>query len=46
MVGCDLVIRMELLESLDGILENNTKLSEKEIIKIGTDISLFDIFNI
>ena len=37
-VECDLVIRMELLESLDKILADNRKLSEKEIIKIGTDI--------
>ena len=37
-VECNLVIRMELLESLDKILADNRKLSEKEIIKIGTDI--------
>ena len=36
--GCHLVIRMELLRSLESIMHQQESLSEKEVAKIGTDI--------
>ena len=37
--GCDLLVRMELLEDLRGIIKRKPRLfSEREILKIGTDI--------
>lgn len=36
--GCDMLIRMELLEDLRGKLRDGVRYSEKEVLKIGRDI--------